>query len=189
MIPVNNGILPDWFIRSYIPITPFAEGEKRPGKISYGLSSMGYDARLDRKFKVFSAVRCDVIVDPKKINERAFEDIEGDDLLIPPNGYALGSTVETFRIPDDVIAICLGKSTYARCGIICNVTPLEPGWQGTITIEISNSSPLPAKVYANEGIIQILFFRWAEKPEKTYGSKGGGGKYQYQTELTLPKVD
>jgi dCTP deaminase len=179
------GILPDWQIKRDIKIEPFAEEASRPGMVSYGLSSYGYDVRVGRKFKVFTNVY-GTLIDPKNFNPTAFVDIEGDSCIIPPNSFALAETVEYFEIPRDILATCLGKSTYARCGIIVNVTPLEPEWRGQITIEISNTTPLPAKIYANEGIAQILFFR-AEAPCQTsYADKKG--KYQDQKGLTLPFV-
>src|SRR2546423_2387235 len=178
-------VLPDWQIGRDVKIEPFAESAVRPGVISYGVSSYGYDVRVGRKFKVFTNVHC-AIVDPKNFNPASFVDVEGDSCLIPPNSFALAETVEYFEIPRDVLAICLGKSTYARCGVIVNVTPLEPEWRGKVTIEISNTTPLPAKIYANEGIAQILFHRTAAICEKSYADKKG--KYQDQTGLTLPFV-
>jgi dCTP deaminase len=180
------GLLADWQIRKLVKIDPFAEESHRPGVVSYGLSSYGYDVRVGRNFKVFTDVY-GVVVDPKQFNPRSFVDIEDDVCIIPPNSFALAATVETFEIPRDVLATCLGKSTYARCGIIVNVTPLEPEWRGKITIEISNTTPLPAKIYANEGIAQIIFLRGEEVCEKSYADKRG--KYQDQPGLTLPKVD
>jgi dCTP deaminase len=179
------GLLADWQIRKLVKIEPFAEESWRPGVISFGLSSYGYDVRVGRHFKVFTDVY-GAIVDPKQFNPRSFVDIEDDVCLIPPNSFALAATVETFEIPRDVLATCLGKSTYARCGIIVNVTPLEPEWRGKITIEISNTTPLPAKIYTNEGIAQILFFKADQVCEKSYADKKG--KYQDQKELTLPFV-
>jgi dCTP deaminase len=179
------GLLADWQIRKLVKIEPFAEESLRPGVISYGLSSYGYDVRVGRNFKVFTDV-FGAIVDPKEFNPRSFVDMEGDFCIIPPNSFALAATVETFEIPRNVLATCLGKSTYARCGIIVNVTPLEPEWRGKITIEISNTTPLPAKIYANEGIAQILFFKADEVCQKSYADKKG--KYQDQQGLTLPFV-
>ena len=179
------GILPDWLIQRDIKIIPFEESAHRPGVISYGVSSYGYDVRVGRNFKVFTNVFSSV-VDPKKFDPRSFVDIEGDYCLIPPNSFALAETVEYFEIPRDILATCLGKSTYARCGIIVNVTPLEPEWRGKITIEISNTTPLPAKIYANEGIAQILFFRAEQVCRTSYADKKG--KYQDQKGLTLPFV-
>jgi dCTP deaminase len=179
------GVLPDWQIKRDIKIEPFADGLSRPGVISFGVSSYGYDVRVGRHFKVFTNVHC-AVVDPKRFDSASFVDLEGDFCLIPPNSFALGETVEYFEIPRDVIAICVGKSTYARCGIIVNVTPLEPEWRGRITLEISNTTPLPAKIYAGEGIAQILFLR-ADAPCKvSYADKQG--KYQDQSGLTLPFV-
>ncbi len=166
-------------------IEPFAERAEGEGVISYGLSSYGYDVRVSREFKVFTNVY-NTVVDPKRFQAESFVDIKGDVCVVPPNSFALARTVEYFRIPDDVLTICVGKSTYARCGIIVNVTPFEPGWEGTVTLEISNTTPLPAKVYANEGIAQVLFFRGAEPCETTYA--GRKGVYQGQSGITLPKV-
>jgi dCTP deaminase len=179
------GILPDFLIKRDIKIEPFAEESSRPGVISYGVSSYGYDVRVGRNFKVFTNVY-GALIDPKNFSPAAFVDIEGDFCIIPPNSFALAETVETFEIPRDVLATCLGKSTYARCGIIVNVTPLEPEWRGKITIEISNTTPLPAKIYANEGIAQILFFRAEAVCKTSYADKKG--KYQDQKGLTLPFV-
>ncbi|MBL8792568.1 MAG: dCTP deaminase [Planctomycetia bacterium] len=179
------GVLPDWQIQRDVKIEPFADDTPRPGTISYGLSSYGYDVRVGRKFKVFTNVNC-VVVDPKHFDPKSFVDVEGDFCLIPPNSFALAETVETFEIPRDILAICLGKSTYARCGIIVNVTPLEPEWRGRITIEISNTTPLPAKIYAGEGIAQILFVRGDAICRVSYADKKG--KYQDQPGLTLPFV-
>lgn len=180
-------ILADFEIRQLAHkgmITPFSEGEKRPGVISYGLTSYGYDLRLGRKFKVFTNAHC-AVVDPKNFDPACFVDIEGDYCLIPPNSFALAESLETISIPRNIQTICLGKSTYARCGIIVNVTPLEPEWRGKVTIEISNTTPLPAKVYANEGILQVLFFRGLPC-ETSYADKNG--IYQSQEGLTLPQV-
>jgi dCTP deaminase len=179
------GLLPDHEIERAVKIEPFAPGESRPGTISYGVTSYGYDVRVGRRFKVFTDVY-GAIVDPKAFSPSAFVDIEGDFCVIPPNSFALAETVETFEIPRDVLAICLGKSTYARCGLIVNVTPLEPEWRGKVTIEISNTTPLPAKVYANEGIAQILFLRADAVCRVSYADKRG--KYQDQKGLTLPFV-
>ncbi len=179
------GILPDWQIKRDVKIEPFADEASRPGVISYGVSSYGYDVRVGRNFKVFTNVY-GALIDPKNFSPTAFVDIEGDFCVIPPNSFALAETVETFEIPRDVLATCLGKSTYARCGIIVNVTPLEPEWRGKITIEISNTTPLPAKIYANEGIAQILFFRAEAVCHTSYADKKG--KYQNQKGLTLPFV-
>lgn len=186
-----TGLLPDWAIDGALSIKPKAEGIHRPKVISYGTTSYGYDVRIGYKFKVFTPV-FNTVIDPKNFDSKCFVDVEistespYDYLLIPPNSFALGETVETFEIPRDVLAICLGKSTYARCGIIVNVTPLEPEWKGKITIEISNTAPLPAKIYAGEGIAQILFLRANECCHVSYADKRG--KYQDQTGLTLPTV-
>ncbi len=158
----------------------YVEGEK---VISFGLSSYGYDLRVAREFKVFTNVYNSVI-DPKNFNENAFVHIEADTCIIPPNSFALARSVEYFRIPRDVLTLCVGKSTYARCGIIVNVTPFEPEWEGHVTLEISNTTPLPAKIYANEGLAQVLFYRGAEACETTYADRGG--KYMKQREITLP---
>ena len=179
------GVLADWQISKDIRIEPFADGAARPGAISYGLSSYGYDVRVGRRFKVFTNVYGEV-VDPKHFSQRAFVDIEADHCLIPPNSFALAETVEYFEIPRDILAVCVGKSTYARCGIIVNITPLEPEWRGRITLEISNTTPLPAKIYANEGIAQILFLRADQMCQTSYADKKG--RYQDQKGLTLPFV-
>ncbi len=179
------GVLADWQIEKEIVIEPMADGALKPGVVSYGISSYGYDVRVGRKFKVFTNVYGDV-VDPKNFSSRAFVDIEADTCIIPPNSFVLAETVEYFEIPRDVLAICCGKSTYARCGIIVNVTPLEPEWRGRITIEISNTTPLPAKIYANEGIAQIIFLRADQVCRVSYADKKG--KYQDQPGLTLPFV-
>src|SRR6516225_2463493 len=178
-------VLPDWQIRRDIKIEPFADGSSRPGVISFGTTSYGYDMRVGRKFKVFTNARC-AIVDPKNFDPASFVDHEGDYCLIPPNSFALADTVEYFEIPRDVLAVCLGKSTYARCGVIVNVTPLEPEWRGKVTIEISNTTPLPAKIYAGEGIAQILFLKAEAVCQVSYGDRKG--KYQDQQGLTLPFV-
>lgn len=153
--------------------------------ISYGVSSYGYDVRVANEFKVFTNVY-NTIVDPKNFSEDAFVNVTGDECIIPPNSFALASTIEYFRMPRDILTVCLGKSTYARCGIIVNVTPLEPEWEGHVTIEISNTTPLPAKIYANEGIAQMLFFEAAEVCETSYADKGG--KYMGQRGITIPKI-
>lgn len=171
--------------RDYAMIEPFQGEQVRSGVISYGVSSYGYDVRVGRQFKVFTNVY-NTVVDPKNFDPKSFVDIEGDFCVIPPNSFALASTVEYFRIPRDVLVICLGKSTYARCGIIVNVTPLEPEWEGNVTLELSNTTPLPAKIYANEGIAQRLFFQSDEMCGTSYKDKKG--KYQGQTELTLSIV-
>ena len=180
------GVLADWQIRAEVKIEPFEECLHRPGVLSYGLSSYGYDVRVGRKFKLFTNVY-GAIVDPKNFAPNSFVDIEGDHCVIPPNSFALAETVEYLEIPRDIICVCVGKSTMARCGLIVNVTPLEPEWRGKITIEISNTTPLPAKVYANEGIAQILFFRCDSTPcETSYADKKG--KYQDQKGLVPPLV-
>ena len=184
------GILCDSQIRELIGIEPFADNEKRAGKISYGVSSYGYDLRVGSVFKVFTNVNSE-IVDPKNFSERSFvtvdtEETGKDHVLIPPNSFALCETVEFVEIPRNVLAICVGKSTYARCGIIVNVTPIEPEWRGKITLEISNTTPLPAKIYANEGIAQILFLKGEAVCKTSYADKKG--KYQDQKGLTLPFV-
>ena len=153
--------------------------------ISYGLSSYGYDIRVAREFKIFTNVRS-AVVDPKNFDEGSLVDVESDVCVIPPNSFALARTVEYFRIPRSTLVVCLGKSTYARCGIIVNVTPLEPEWEGHVTLEFSNTTPLPAKIYANEGVAQMLFFESDEICETSYGDRGG--KYQGQTGVTLPKT-
>jgi dCTP deaminase len=165
-------------------IQPFHEGLVSAGTVSYGLSSYGYDVRVGEHFKIFHNLNS-THVDPKAFDERSFVDHHGD-CLIPPNSFVLAETVERFRIPRNVLCVCLGKSTYARCGIIVNVTPLEPEWEGVITIEISNTTPLPAKIYAGEGIAQILFFLGDQVCETSYADRKG--KYQNQAGLTLPSV-
>jgi dCTP deaminase len=179
------GILPDWQIQRDVKIEPFSASAHRAGVISYGVSSYGYDVRVGRHFKVFTNVRC-AVVDPKHFDPASFVDHEGDFCLIPPNSFALAETVEHIEVPRDILCICVGKSTYARCGIICNVTPLEPEWRGKVTIEISNTTPLPAKIYADEGIAQILFLRAEAVCRTSYGDRKG--KYQDQKGLTLPFV-
>jgi dCTP deaminase len=184
---VPYGLLPDWAIKAHVKIEPWSECAARPGVISYGVSSYGYDVRLGKKFKLFSAVHAEgLIVDPKALTDKAFVTVEADHCIIPPNHYALGETVEYFDIPRDVTVVCVGKSSYARAGVIVNVTPLEAEWRGHVTLEISNSTPLPVKLYAGEGICQMLFFR-AEAPcDVSYADKRG--VYQGQTGLTLPRV-
>ncbi len=166
-------------------IEPFEDGQVRNGVISYGLSSYGYDIRVAPEFKVFTNVHS-AIVDPKAFDDRSFVDINEDVCIIPPNSFALARTVEFFRIPRDVLVVCVGKSTYARCGLIVNVTPLEPTWEGYLTLEISNTTPLPAKIYGNEGIAQLLFFEGDEEPETAYADRQG--KYMQQVGVTLPKM-
>jgi dCTP deaminase len=166
-------------------IEPFCEGLVGEGVVSYGLSSYGYDIRVSDEFKIFTNINAEV-VDPKDFSENNVVDFKGEICIVPPNSFALARTVEYFRMPPDVLAICLGKSTYARCGIIVNVTPFEPGFEGHITIEISNTTPLPAKIYANEGIAQVLFLQGDEPCETTYADRRG--KYQQQTGITLPRI-
>ena len=171
--------------REYQMIEPFVESQTRDGVVSFGVSSYGYDVRVGDEFKVFTNV-FNTVVDPKNFDPKSFVDIKADVCIIPPNSFALASTIEYFRIPRDILTVCLGKSTYARCGIIVNVTPFEPEWEGHVTIEISNTTPLPAKIYANEGIAQVLFFQGDEPCEISYKDKKG--KYQAQRGVTLPKI-
>jgi dCTP deaminase len=183
-------ILPDHTIRDLATehdmIDPFVDGQVREDVVSYGLSSFGYDMRVAGEFRVFTPNIHNSVVDPKEIDERAMVEYEVDDhILIPPNSYVLGRSVEYFRMPSDVLALVVGKSTYARSGIIVNVTPLEPGWAGHVTIEISNATPLPAKVYAHEGIAQVVFLR-GEQPDISYADRSG--KYQKQEGITLPRL-
>ncbi len=166
-------------------IEPFELKQVRQGKISYGVSSYGYDIRVGNEYKIFTNVNS-TLVDPKKFDANSFVTVTGDHCIIPPNSFALAKTVEYFRIPRDVLAICVGKSTSARCGLIVNVTPLEPEWEGILTLEISNTTPLPAKVYSNEGIAQLCFFGSDEICETSYKDKSG--KYMNQSGLTLPKM-
>ncbi len=166
-------------------IEPFMDRQERQNVISFGVSSYGYDVRIADEFKIFTNV-FGAVVDPKKFDPQSFVDFRGEVCMIPPNSFALGRTVEYFRMPRNVMTICVGKSTYARCGIITNVTPLEPEWEGYITLEISNTTPLPAKIYAHEGIAQILFFESDEDCEISYADRKG--KYQSQVGVTLPKV-
>jgi dCTP deaminase len=166
-------------------IEPFEDRQVREGVVSYGLSSYGYDIRVADEFKVFTNINS-TVVDPKNFDARSFVDMKTDVCIIPPNSFALAKTVEYFRIPRDVLTVCVGKSTYARCGLIVNVTPFEPEWEGFVTLEISNTTPLPAKVYANEGISQVLFFQSDEVCETSYADKKG--KYQKQLGLTLPRL-
>ncbi|MAW64029.1 MAG: dCTP deaminase [Acidobacteria bacterium] len=167
-------------------IEPFVESQVRADVVSFGLSSYGYDIRVADEFKIFTNLNS-TLIDPKAFDPRSFVDLKADVCIVPPNSFALARTVEYFRIPRDVLTVCLGKSTYARCGIIVNVTPFEPEWEGTATLEISNTTPLPAKIYANEGIAQVLFFQSDEPCEISYGDKKG--KYQAQREVTLPRMD
>ena len=182
-------IKPDIWItrmaREHQMIEPFVDDQVRQGVISYGVSSYGYDVRVGDEFKVFTNV-FNTVVDPKNFDPKSFVDIKAEVCVIPPNSFALASTIEYFRIPRDVLTICLGKSTYARCGIIVNVTPFEPEWEGHVTIEISNTTPLPAKIYANEGIAQVLFFQSDEPCARSYKDKKG--KYQAQRGVTLPRL-
>ena len=166
-------------------IKPFISEQKGNKNISYGLSSFGYDARVSNEFKIFTDVDS-AIVDPKNFKNNSFVSRTSDECIIPPNSFALASTIEYFKITKDVLVICLGKSTYARCGIIVNVTPLEPGWEGYVTLEFSNTTPLPAKIYANEGAAQFIFLQGNELPEVTYEQRNG--KYMKQRGVTLPKV-
>ncbi len=166
-------------------IEPFVDGQIREGVISYGLSSYGYDIRVSNEFKIFTNVHS-AVVDPKNFNSKSFVDFTGDICVIPPNSFVLAQTVEYFRIPRDVLTICVGKSTYARCGLIVNVTPFEPEWEGYVTLEISNTTPLPARIYANEGISQVLFFQSDEVCETSYADRKG--KYQKQQSIVLPRI-
>ena len=186
-------IKPDKWIRRMAEqhgmIEPFEPGQVREvdGRkiVSYGTSSYGYDIRCSNEFKLFTNINC-TIVDPKNFDPNSFVEVKGDYCIIPPNSFALARTVEYFKIPRSVLTVCLGKSTYARCGIIVNVTPFEPEWEGIVTLEVSNTTPLPAKIYANEGIAQVLFFESDEVCETSYADKKG--KYQAQQGLTLPKL-
>ncbi|EWY37978.1 deoxycytidine triphosphate deaminase [Skermanella stibiiresistens SB22] len=182
-------IMPDTWIREMAQthgmIQPFVESQTREDVISYGLSSYGYDARVSDEFKIFTNVDS-AIVDPKNFAEHGFVDRKVDVCVIPPNSFALARTVEYFKVPRDVLVICLGKSTYARCGLIVNVTPLEPEWEGHVTLEISNTTPLPAKVYANEGLCQFLFLKGETPCEVSYADRKG--KYMKQTGVTLPRL-
>ena len=166
-------------------IKPFEDRQVRKGGISYGLSSYGYDIRIADEFKIFTNINT-TIVDPKSFDPRSFVDYQGEVAVIPPNSFALGRSVEYFKIPRNVLTICVGKSTYARCGVITNVTPFEPEWEGYVTLEISNTTPLPAKIYANEGIAQVLFFESDEACETSYADRQG--KYQGQQGIVLPTV-
>ena len=182
-------IKPDRWIarmaREHRMIEPFVDGQVRDGVISYGVSSYGYDIRVADEFKVFTNIN-NTLIDPKNFDPRSFVDVKAECCIIPPNSFALARTIEYFRIPRNVLTVCLGKSTYARCGIIVNVTPFEPEWEGTATLEISNTTPLPARIYANEGIAQVLFFESDEPCAVSYGDKKG--KYQAQQQVTLPKI-
>jgi dCTP deaminase len=188
------GVLPDRWIRQMAltqgMIEPFAENQVRQSPtgqrlISYGLSSYGYDLRVSDEFKVFTNVY-NSVVDPKHFDERSFVDFKTDVCIVPPNSFALARSIEYFRIPRDVLTICLGKSTYARCGIIVNVTPFEPEWEGHVTLEISNTTPLPAKIYANEGLAQVIFLAASEPCEISYADRGG--KYMKQQGITIPRL-
>ena len=182
-------VMPDHWIREQAQkhkmITPFVEKQKRDGMISYGLSSYGYDARVADEYKIFTNVD-NAIVDPKDFSESSFVDRQTDICVIPPHSFVLARTIEYFRIPRDILVICLGKSTYARCGLIVNVTPLEPEWEGHVTLEISNTTPLPARVYSNEGLCQFLFLKGDSPCEVSYADKGG--KYMGQKGVTLPRM-
>ena len=188
-IKSTGRILVDWEIREYVKtyrmLEPFEEALKREGVISYGLSSMGYDIRVTDEFKIFTNVR-QAVVDPKQFNPDSFIDFKGATCVIPPNSFALARSVEYFRLPRSIMGICIGKSSYARCGIVVNITPLEPEWEGHLTIEISNTTPLPARIYSHEGIAQVLFFEAGSLPEVSYRDRKG--KYQGQQGITLPKV-
>lgn len=166
-------------------IEPFVDGLKRDGVISYGLSSYGYDIRVTDQFKIFTNVYS-AVVDPKQFTPQSFMDFQGDVCIIPPNSFVLARTVEYFRIPRQVLTLCIGKSTYARCGLIVNITPFEPEWEGYVTLEISNTTPLPAKIYANEGIAQVLFFEADEVCQTSYADRKG--KYQGQQTIVLPRI-
>jgi dCTP deaminase len=183
------GLKPDHWIRKMAleqkMIEPYADNQARQGVISYGVSSYGYDIRVANEFKIFTNVYS-AVVDPKNFDPRSMVDFCGDVCIIPPNSFALARTIEYFRIPRGVLTVCLGKSTYARCGIIVNVTPFEPEWEGYVTLEISNTTPLPARIYANEGIAQVLFFEGDEVCEISYADKKG--KYQKQQAIVLPKL-
>ena len=188
-VQAHPGILADHQIRdlavNHGMIEPFVEKQTREGVISYGLSSYGYDSRCSDEFMIFTNVD-NAIVDPKDFSQQSFVERKTDVCVIPPNSFVLTRTVEYFKIPEDVLVVCLGKSTYARCGLIVNVTPLEPGWEGHVTLEISNTTPLPAKVYANEGVAQFLFFKGSAPCEVSYSSRSG--KYMGQKGFTLPRL-
>jgi len=182
-------LLPDFRIREYAlkekMIEPFVDGQKRDGVISYGLSSYGYDIRVADEFKIFTNVNS-AVVDPKSFDKKSMVDFKGEICVIPPNSFVLAKTIEYFRIPRKILTICVGKSTYARCGIIVNVTPFEPEWEGYVTLEISNTTPLPARIYSNEGIAQVLFFESDGCCEVSYADRKG--KYQNQNDIALPKL-
>jgi dCTP deaminase len=183
------GLKPDhWIKRLAVEqqmIEPFAESQVRDGVISYGVSSYGYDIRVADEYKIFTNL-FSAVVDPKQFDPKSMVDFKGEVCVIPPNSFALARTIEYFRIPRNVLTVCLGKSTYARCGIIVNVTPFEPEWEGYVTLEISNTTPLPARIYSNEGIAQVLFFQADEECETSYADKKG--KYQKQQSIVLPKL-
>ena len=166
-------------------ILPFEEKQVDESLVSYGLSSYGYDIRVSNEYKIFTNVN-NSVVDPKNFDSKSFVDFKGDVCIVPPNSFALARSIEYFKIPRNVLTICLGKSTYARCGIIVNVTPFEPEWEGYVTLEISNTTPLPAKIYSNEGLCQVLFFESDEVCDQSYKDKQG--KYQSQVGITLPKI-
>jgi dCTP deaminase len=172
-------------VREYNMIEPYVDSQMKDNAVSFGVSSYGYDIRIADEFKIFTNINS-TVVDPKNFDPKSFVDFRGDVAIIPPNSFALGRSVEYFRIPRNVLTICVGKSTYARCGIITNVTPFEPEWEGFVTLEISNTTPLPARIYANEGIAQVLFFESDEECLTSYKDKKG--KYQKQQGITLPKV-
>lgn len=183
------GVKPDHWIKKQAlengMIDPFVDSQVRAGVISYGVSSYGYDIRVADEFKIFTNVYS-ATVDPKHFDPRSMVDYKGEVCIVPPNSFALAKTVEYFRIPRNIFTLCVGKSTYARCGIIINVTPFEPEWEGFVTLEISNTTPLPAKIYANEGIAQVIFFEGDEVCDVSYADKKG--KYQYQQSIELPKL-
>ncbi|HET6232542.1 MAG TPA: dCTP deaminase [Longimicrobiaceae bacterium] len=182
-------IRPDHWIRrmarEHGMIEPYEDAQVRKGTISYGVSSYGYDMRVAREFKIFTNVN-NAIVDPKNFDDKSFVNFEGDVCIVPPNSFALARSVEYFRIPRNVMTLCVGKSTYARCGIITNVTPFEPEWEGFVTLEISNTTPLPARIYANEGIAQVIFFESDSPPDVSYADRKG--KYQGQVGVTVPRL-
>jgi dCTP deaminase len=188
-VSLRSRILVDWEIRAYAEqyglIEPFEPRLVRDGVISYGLSSMGYDIRIADEFKIFTNINT-TVVDPKHFDPRSFIDVQGASCIIPPNSFALGRSLEYFRLPRKVLGICIGKSTYARCGIVVNITPLECEWEGHLTIEISNTTPLPAKIYSNEGIAQVIFLESEQVCEVSYADRGG--KYQFQRGITIPRV-
>jgi dCTP deaminase len=188
-IAPRGRILVDREIREYVQkyqmIDPFEDHLVREGAISYGLSSMGYDLRIANEFKIFTNINT-TVVDPKRFDPRSFVDVTGESCIIPPNSFALGRSLEYFRLPRTVLGLCIGKSTYARCGIVVNMTPLECEWEGHLTIEISNTTPLPAKIYSNEGIAQVIFLESEQVCEVSYADRGG--KYQFQRGITIPRV-